>query len=34
MLTRRGIIQATGRYKPAVTSNGSPKPIYRRGASA
>ena len=37
-VTRRaaalGIIVRTGLYAPAASSNGSPKPIYRKGPSA
>lgn len=29
-----GYIERTGRYAPATSSNGSPKPLYRIGAAA
>lgn len=31
---RRGFIERTSTYHPAVSSNGSPKPCYRRGPKA
>ena len=31
---RRKWIEKTGAYRSAVSSNGSPKPVYRAGASA
>lgn len=31
---RLGVIEATGGYAPAASSNGSPKPLYRKGRGA
>lgn len=31
---RRGFIEKTGGYAPATSSNGSPKPLYRKGRAA
>lgn len=31
---RRGFIERTGAYRPAISSNGSPKPVYRAGPRA
>lgn len=31
---QRGVIEHTGDYAPAASSNGSPKPLYRRGPNA
>jgi hypothetical protein len=31
---RAGFIERTNTYHPAVSSNGSPKPCYRRGPKA
>lgn len=31
---QRGVIEHTGSYAPADSSNGSPKPLYRRGINA
>nr|WP_319566250.1 hypothetical protein [uncultured Rhodoferax sp.] len=31
---RQGILAVTGRFRPAVSSHCSPKPVYRRGIGA
>lgn len=31
---KRGVIVKTGEYAPAASSNGSPKPLYRRGVGS
>lgn len=34
MARDRGYIAETGRYWPAASSNGAPKPVYRKGSAA